>query len=54
MTTNVVDKQKAILAKISIMNHPQCPEKSKLELAKELRILNNEIAQIKNNYNKKV
>ena len=52
-TTNINDKQKAILAKVAIINHPNCPEDTKLELAKELKILNDEIMGIKANCNRK-
>lgn len=53
-TTNVNDKQKAILAKVAIMNHPQCPEASKAELMNEISTINSEIMQIKSNCNKKI
>ena len=52
-TTNINDKQKAILAKVAIINHPNCPEETKLELARELKILNDEIMEIKANCNRK-
>ncbi len=53
-TTTVEDKQKAILAKISILNHPECPQESKSVLLQEIAIINDEINRIKSNINRKV
>lgn len=53
-TSTVPQKQKAILAKVAIMNHPQCPPDSKPVLMQEISIINNEIMQMKSNCNTKV
>ena len=53
-TSTIEDKQKAILAKVSILNHPNCPEETKAVLQQEIATINNEINQIKKNINIKV
>jgi len=50
-TTTIDDKQKAILAKTAVLNHPQCSDAQKSALFNEIRTINNEIMQMKYNCN---
>ena len=45
-TSTVKDKERAIAAKKKIMNHPDCPNDSKVQLKKEISIIEEEIARI--------
>ncbi|MBQ1612229.1 MAG: hypothetical protein II085_02020 [Alphaproteobacteria bacterium] len=40
------EKQHAIDVKLAIMSHPQCPSTTKAELAREIRIISDEIADM--------
>ena len=46
-TSTVRDKERAIAAKKKILQHPDCPAKSKVALKKEIEIIEGEIAGIK-------
>lgn len=46
-TTTISDKEKAIEAKKKILNHPDCPNKSKTEIRNEIAIIEGEIASMK-------
>ena len=46
-TTTIEEKERAIAAKKKIMAHPKCPADTKTALRREIDIIENEIARMK-------